>query len=178
MPRAQSWYRTQQFGEYLLTGPAAVLNLGSFTEGQTLARMHVDLSCVGDWYNGEGAVFEGPYEFVQTVIAFAFQQDPEGGVAPGGFFGGYDANWIMIRQIAWYNWPVIFADPTYVAYQSGFQNTTSTEAIDDKGQRLVLPGNGGTLYAVLDSYNINPDRSIGFGYNYQLNTAVLTMDAA
>ena len=95
MPRAQSWYRTQQFGEYLLTGPAAVLNLGSFTEGQTLARMHVDLSCVGDWYNGEGAVFEGPYEFVQTVIAFAFQQDPEGGVAPGGFFGGWDgAGWL------------------------------------------------------------------------------------
>lgn len=174
MARTRSWYRTNQQSEYLISGSPVVLNLGSFTEGQTLTRTRLELQLANFWGSGLGAVVMAPYMAVQTVVALAFSQDTGGGAPPAGYFD-VEADWIWVQQINWYNWPILI-DPTVSGWTNGYQNTAESESIDSHSQRLVAPGNGGTLYAVFDAYNFNPDLSDGFQYYIQLSSSVLTLE--
>ncbi len=174
MPRALTTYRTNQQSEYDITGSPVVLLLQSFTEGETLQRTRLNLQLANLWPNADSATITAPYLFCQTVCAVCWSHDGGGGAPPSGYFG-VDADWVWVEQISWYNYPFIPITPDDATYIIGYQNTTSSEVIDSKSQRLVPPGEGASLYAVFDSYVINPSVIGGFFYYIQLHSFVVTM---
>ena len=174
MPRALTTYRTNQQSEYDITGSPVVLALQSFSEGETLQRARLNLQLCNFWPNGSSAATMAPFAFLQTVCALCWSHDGGGGAPPAGYFA-VDADWVWVEQISWYNWPYMPLTPDDSSYIIGYQNTTSSEHIDTKAQRLVPPGEGATLYAVFDTFVINESFSPGFFYYIQLHSFVVTM---
>lgn len=137
-----------------------MVELATFSEGDTLIRTRVDLQLTGI-ASALGSGFPTQWGQAQVEVALLWDQGAGGPPAPPGYFHTSLYPWIWAQQMSFENMtfmPSVSGVPASVA----FTNTAESRSIDCHSERLTSPGNSGALWLVLDAQYPAPAADISF----------------